>query len=92
MGQGIPIRWPSQKGALFSGVVGSSGMKRKGRKHLPKVDSPQDREWERHERIEEAMHPFSDDPDRRRGPLAAIVTIAVLALVLLGILGLVIFT
>ena len=76
----------------MSGAVGSSGSKRKGRQHLPKVGSPEDLEWRRHEHVEEAMHPFSDDPDRRRSPVGAIVAIAVLAVVLLGILGLILIT
>jgi hypothetical protein len=72
--------------------VGSSGEKRKGRQHLPKVGTPKDLAWERHERIEEALHPFSDDPDGRRSPVGAAVAIVVLAVVLLGILGLILFT
>jgi len=74
------------------GAVGSSGEKRKGRQHLPKVGTPADMEWERHERIEEALHPFSDDPERRRGRVAVVVAVVVVAVVLLGILGLVFLT
>jgi hypothetical protein len=73
--------------------VGSSGEKRKGRHHLPKVGTPADMEWERHERIEEALHPFSDDPGRRRGRTATVVTVIVaVVVVLLVILGLLVLT
>jgi len=72
--------------------VGSSGEKRKGRQHLPKVGTPKDMAWDRHERIEEALHPFSDNPDRRRGPLGAIVLVAAVVLVLVGIFALILFT
>jgi hypothetical protein len=73
--------------------VGSSGQKRKGRRHLPKVGTPADMEWERHERIEEALHPFSDDPDRRRSRASTIVAAAVaVVVVLLVILALAVLT
>ena len=73
--------------------MGSSGEKRKGRRHLPKVGTPADMEWERHERIEEALHPFSDDPGRRRGRTATVVTVAIVIVVaLIVILGLIVLT
>jgi len=92
MGPGIPTRPGSQRNPSNVGAVGSSGSKRKGRQHLPKVGTPKDLEWRRHEHLEEAIHPFSDEPDRRRSSVGAIVAIAVLALVLVGILGLILFT
>lgn len=67
--------------------MGSSGEKRKGRKHLPKVGTPKEREWELHEEREHAFHPFSDDPDRRRGPLAGVIAVIVVAVVILAILA-----
>ncbi len=73
--------------------MGSSGEKRKGRRHLPKVGTPADMEWERHEHIEEVLHPFSDDPGRRRGPGAMVVTVIVVVVVaLIVILGLIVLT
>jgi hypothetical protein len=73
--------------------VGSSGEKRKGRRHLPKVGTPADMEWERHEHIEEALHPFSDDPGRRRGRTVTIITVVVaLVVALVVILGLILLT
>jgi hypothetical protein len=67
--------------------VGSSGEKRKGRRHLPKVGTPAAEQWERHERIEEALHPFSDDPDRRRSAVATWVTVAIVVVVALIVIG-----
>ena len=73
--------------------MGSSGEKRKGRRHLPKVGTPADMEWERHERTEEALHPFSDDPGRRRSPAVTAVTVVVVIVVaLVVILGLIVLT
>jgi hypothetical protein len=77
--------------------MGSSGErrreKRKNRGHLPKVGTPADQEWERHEHVEEVLHPFSDDPDRRRSPAATVITIAIVIVVaLVVILGLIALT
>ena len=58
-------------------------MKRKGRQHLPKVGTPKERAWELHEEREGALHPFSDDPDRRRGPAAAVTAVIIVAVVIL---------
>ena len=72
--------------------MGSSGMKRKGRKHLPKVGTRQADEYETRDRQQEALHPFSKDPFRRGGgsPVLAIVIgivviFAVVALILVTI-------
>jgi hypothetical protein len=77
--------------------VGSSGErrreKRKNRGHLPKVGTPADQEWERHEHVEEVLHPFSDEPDRRRSRTATIVTVAIAIIAaLVVIFGLVALT
>jgi len=73
--------------------VGSSGEKRKGRSHLPKVGTPAEEQWERHEHLEEALHPFSDNPGRRRSPVATWVTLAIVVVVaLIVIVGLIAFT
>jgi hypothetical protein len=77
--------------------VGSSGArrreKRKNRGHLPKVGTPADQEWERHEHVEEVLHPFSDDPDRRRSRTANVITIAIVIVVaMVVIFGLIALT
>ena len=69
--------------------MGRSGMKRKGRRHLPKVGSPANIDHELHERRAEVLHPFSSDPWARRGPTSTVVAIAVALIVVIGIIGLI---
>jgi hypothetical protein len=69
--------------------MGRSGMKRKGRRHLPKVGSPANIDHEVHERRKEALHPFSSDPGARRGPTSTVVAVAVVLIVVIGIIGLI---
>jgi hypothetical protein len=70
--------------------VGSSGSKRKGRRHLPKVGSRPANEHQLHDRREAALHPFSEDPfDRRRGPGTTIAAILVVLVVLIGVIAIV---
>ena len=64
-------------------------MKRKGRRHLPKVGSPANVDHAIHERRQEALHPFSSDPGARRGPTSTVVAIGVVLLVVIAIVGLV---
>jgi hypothetical protein len=49
--------------------MGSSGMKRKGRRHLAKVGTRPQVDQELEDRRQVALHPFSEDPlgRRRRG-------------------------
>ncbi len=68
--------------------MGSSGMKRKGRKHLPKVGTRQANEYELHDRREQALHPFSEDPWRRRSG-STIAAVVVALVVLIGIVALI---
>jgi hypothetical protein len=57
------------------------------------VGTPADEEWERHEHLEEVLHPFSDDPDRPRSRTATIITVAIVIVVaLVVIFGLVALT
>jgi len=69
--------------------MGSSGMKRKGRRHLPKVGTPAEREHELEERRELAMHPLSGDPRRRTGAAAWITAIVVGVIVFVGVLAII---
>jgi hypothetical protein len=69
--------------------MGSSGMKRKGRKHLPKVGTRPANEYELHDRRERALHPFSEDPWRRRHAGSAIAAVVVALVVLIGIVALI---
>ena len=70
--------------------MGSSGSKRKGRRHLPKVGTRPANEHQLHDRREAALHPFSEDPfDRRRGPTTVIVAILVALVVLIGVIAIV---
>jgi hypothetical protein len=72
-------------------TVGSSGMKksRKGgsRQHLPKVGTPQNQTWERHEGTTHLEHPFTDDPSAERGPWAMILAIILVVAVVAGFVG-----
>jgi hypothetical protein len=73
--------------------MGSSGMKRKGRKHLPKVGTPAERAWEEREARRDVVGNLGIHPDRGGASRAAyyvvgvvaalVVVVAVLALVAL---------
>jgi hypothetical protein len=69
--------------------MGRSGMKRKGRRHLPKAGTrPANEQLLHHERIG-AAHPFSSDPSHRGG---SVIAIAVAVIVVVGIIGIIVFT
>ena len=72
--------------------MGSSGMKRKGRKHLPKVGTRTANEYELQDRRERALHPFAEDPWRRRRPGSAIVAAVVASGVVIGVVALIVAT
>jgi hypothetical protein len=72
--------------------MGRSGMKRKGRRHLPKVGSPANIDYEIHERRKDALHPFSSDPDARRGPSSTVVAIGVFLIVVIAVIALIALT
>ncbi len=67
-------------------------MKRKGRRHLPKVGTRPQVEQELHDRRQAALHPFAEDPFRRRGPSAAVIAAIVALVVAIGVLALIIAT
>lgn len=69
--------------------MGSSGMKRKGRSHLPKVGTRTADERELQARRAEALHPFSSDPWRRHGTTYTIVAIIVAVVVTIGVVALI---
>ena len=71
------------------GRMGSSGMKRKGRSHLPKVGTRPANEQELRDRRAEALHPFAGDPRRRGGTAYQITAIIVAVVVLIGVLALI---
>jgi hypothetical protein len=73
--------------------MGSSGMKRKGRKHLPKAGTRTAEEHELHDRREAALHPFSEDPfDHRSGRGYSLLAAIVVIVVMIGVVALVIAT
>ena len=69
--------------------MGSSGMKRKGRSHLPKVGTRLANEQELRDRRAEALHPFAGDPRRRGGTAYQIIAIIVAVVVLIGVIALI---
>ena len=77
------------KSVVYHHPMGSSGMKRKGRSHLPKVGTRPAIEHELRDRHAEALHPFSTDPWRRRGAGYTIMAIVVAAVVVIGIVALI---
>jgi len=73
--------------------MGSSGMKRKGRRHLPKVGTRPAIEYDVKEHREEALHPFAADPSRRRrSPGQTLIALAIVAIVAIGVIALIIVT
>ena len=73
--------------------MGSSGMKRKGRRHLPKVGTRPATERELHDHHERAFHPLSADPSRRhRGPGTTVIALAIAVIVAIGVIALVLVT
>jgi hypothetical protein len=70
-------------------LMGSSGMKRKGRTHLPKVGTRPAMEQSLQDRRAHAMHPFGEDPYVRRGPNSWIIGVAVAIVVAIGIIALI---
>ncbi len=62
---------------------------RKGgtRQHLPKVGTPDNQTWERHEGTTHLEHPFTDDPSARRGPWAMVVAIIIVVAVVASFVG-----
>ncbi|HEY9349994.1 MAG TPA: hypothetical protein VIP75_04805, partial [Acidothermales bacterium] len=88
-----PGRPRTSPGPLRSGLVGSSGMKRKGRKHLPKVGTPAANAHELHDRREAALHPFAKDPfDRRSGSGYAVMAALVVLVAVVGVVAVLIIT
>jgi hypothetical protein len=73
-------------------AMGKSGMKRKGRSHLPKAGTrPANEQLLHHERAG-ASHPFSSDPSRRGGAGYGIMAVVVAVVVLIGIIALITLT
>jgi hypothetical protein len=69
--------------------MGSSGMKRKGRKHLPKVGTRTAMEQSLEDRRAHALHPFAEDPYQRRGPSSWIIGVVVSVVVAIGVIALI---
>jgi hypothetical protein len=68
-------------------------MKRKGRRHLPKVGTRPSIEYGVQEHRERGLDPFDSDPSRRRRtPGAAFIALAIAALIAIGVIALVIVT
>jgi hypothetical protein len=72
--------------------MGSSGMKRKGRRHLPKVGTRPQMEQELDDRRQMALHPFSAEPLPRRGAGYGIVAGIVAMVVAIGVVALIVAT
>jgi hypothetical protein len=67
-------------------------MKRKGRRHLPKVGTRPAMEQQLDDRRAEALHPFSSDPWRRRSPTSGILAVIVAVVVAIGVVAVIIAT
>ena len=72
--------------------MGSSGSKRKGRQHLPKVGTPANNQHELEARRERALHPFAEDPTGRRGAGSSVTAVIVAVVVAVGVIALMIAT
>jgi hypothetical protein len=73
--------------------MGSSGMKRKGRRHLPKVGTRPAIEHEVQEHRERAFHPFATDPARHpRTGGATLIAVVIAVFVVIGVIALIVVT
>ncbi len=77
---------------MYHRPMGSSGMKRKGRAHLPKVGTRPANEQELHDRRAHALHPFAAEPWHRRGPTSGIIAIIVALVAAIGVVALIVMT
>ncbi len=64
-------------------------MKRKGRRHLPKVGTRQQLDHELHDRRERALHPFSEDPFDGHGRGYGLIAVIVAVVVAIGVIALI---
>ena len=64
-------------------------MKRKGRRHLPKVGTRQQLDHELHDRRERALHPFSEDPFDGQGRGYGLIAVIVAIVVAIGVIALI---
>ena len=69
--------------------MGSSGSKRKGRKHLPKVGTPANNRHELEARRERALHPFSEDPFDGHGRGYGLIAVIVAIVIAIGVIALI---
>jgi predicted N-acetyltransferase YhbS len=68
-------------------------MKRKGRRHLPKVGTRPSIEYGVQEHRARGLDPFATDPSRRRRtPGTALIALAIAALIAIGVIALVVVT
>ena len=75
---------------VYDLTMGRSGMKRKGRRHLPKVGTRPAMDSELRDRRERALHPFSEDPSRhRRTTATTVIAIAVAIVVAVGVIAII---
>jgi hypothetical protein len=64
-------------------------MKRKGRKHLPKVGTRPAMEQQLEDRRTQALHPFSEDPWRRGASSSWILGVVVAVVVAIGVIAII---
>jgi hypothetical protein len=64
-------------------------MKRKGRRHLPKVGTRTQLEHELHDRREAALHPFSEDRFDGHGRGYGLIAAIVAVVVVIGVIALI---
>ena len=69
--------------------MGSSGMKRQGRKHLPKVGTRTATEYELADRRSRALHPFAEDPWGRGIASHWVMGVVVAIVVAIGVIALI---
>ena len=77
----------------YTPPMGSSGMKRKGRRHLPKVGTRPAIEYDVQRHRDRALHPFAAEPSRRRrAPGATIIALTIAVIAAIGVIALIVVT
>ncbi len=78
---------------MYAAPMGSSGMKRKGRRHLPKVGTRPAIKYDVQEHRQRALHPFAADPSRGgRTSSATLIAVAFVVILAIGVIALLVFT